>query len=735
MTDPTAATHEDYLRLVEEIRAHDLAYYIHASPTITDQEYDALYRRLREIEATHPDWVLPDSPTRKVGGAPLDAFRSVRHSRPMLSLDNTYSPAELQDFLLRVRKLLPGLQPAFTVEPKVDGVAVSLRWENGHFVLGATRGDGEIGDDITENLKTLKQIPLHLPDAPPVLELRGEVYMTHAGFQRLNQERQATGEPLFANPRNATAGTLKLLDSRLVARRPLSIVLYGLGASDGFPVTSQHELLQWIQSHRLPAPIWFRHCHNEAEVLDAVSALAQHRSTFGFPTDGAVIKVDDFSLHDRLGTTAKAPRWAIAYKYAAEQAQTRLRAITIQVGRTGVLTPVAELEPVFLAGSTISRATLHNEEEIRRKDIRVGDTVVIEKAGDVIPAVIRVVPEKRPPEATPFDLHAHINGQCPACGTPIVRAELADGSTETAWRCPNLASCPAQRVGRLIAFARRDALDLTALGGIVAERLIESGLIAEPLDLYHIPEEKLAALNLGTAEEPRVFGAKNARKLSEALSRARTLPLHRWLLALAIPDVGETTARDLARFHACLDDLVQSPQLRLIADLPELREKGTGKKATLEARARWQEARARLLETGLAQPAKKDDDIVTIIGPAAARSVLNFFSSPHGQNTLLRLSALGIQPRAEPPAAAPAPGTALPLTGKKFVLTGTLSQPRRVFEEKIRALGGEISSAVSSQTDYLLAGTDAGSKLSKAQKLGIRILSEADFAALISPQS
>lgn len=717
----------DYLALVEQVRAHDLAYYVHATPTISDRDYDALYRQLREIEEAHPEWVLPDSPTRKVGGAPIDAFRAVRHARPMMSLDNTYAPSELQDFLTRVRKLLPGhAAPAFTVEPKVDGVAVSLRWENGVFVLGATRGDGETGDDITENLKTLKQIPLHLTGAPPVLELRGEVYMTHVGFQRLNQARQAAGEPLFANSRNATAGTLKLLDSREVARRPLCIVLYALGACEGFPIRSQSALLRWIAEHGLPAPVWFQRCESDAAVLAAVEELARLRPSFGFATDGAVIKIDDFALHDLLGSTAKAPRWAIAYKYAAERAETRLLSISIQVGRTGVLTPVAELEPVFLAGSTITRATLHNEEEIRRKDIRPGDTVVIEKAGDVIPAVVQIVLDKRPPGTPPFDLFSQLGGRCPACGSPIRKDEAF-----VAWRCVNPA-CPAQKTRRLEFFAQREALDLTALGGVVADRLIESGLIDDPLDLFATPVEKLAALNLGTPDEPRVFGAKNARKLQEALARARTLPLHRWILALAIPEIGETTARDLARFHSTMAELADSHLLRLTAALPDLRQRVKDVKkrsvdAHAAAQAELESTCAALLAAGFAQPSKNEDDIVTVIGPAAAQAVLDYFQSPAGQSTLRRLEELGIRPHA--PSAPVTTGPA-PLAGKKFVITGTLSQPRSVFEERIRALGGVIGGAVSSKTDYLLVGEDAGSKLEKARQLGVKILTESDFQSL-----
>lgn len=714
-----------YLKLVEEVRRHDVAYHVHAAPTISDRDYDTLFRRLRETEEAHPDWTIPDSPTQKVGGTPLESFRTVTHRLEMMSLDNTYSTKELSDFLARVRKGLPaGTQPAFTVEPKVDGVAVSLRWENGLLVQAATRGDGEKGDDVTENIRTLKQVALRIEGAPPVLELRGEVFMTHAGFQRLNDERRAAGEPLFANPRNATAGTLKLLDSRLVARRPLSIVLYAPGETRGFPVATQDALLSWIRRTGLPAPDWWQRCDSDDAVVRAVAELEEKRRSFGYPTDGAVIKVDDFSLQARLGQTAKAPRWAIAYKYSAEQTETLLLGITVQVGRTGVLTPVAELQPVFLAGSTISRATLHNEDEVRKKDLRIGDTVVIEKAGDVIPAVVQVIPEKRPAGATAFDLFASLGGKCPACGGPIRRDEAF-----VAWRCEN-PSCPAQKTRRLEFMAKREALDLEALGGIVADKLVESGLVDEPLDLFEIPEDKLAALNLGTPEEPRTYGAKNARKLCEAIERAKTLPLSRWILALAIPEVGETTARDLSRFHKTLPELASSGLLADIAALPGLRtrEKAAKKAGGEEfnrASRDLADARARLLAAGMAQPSKKEDDIVTAVGPVVAGSVLAYFQGPLGGRLLKRMGALGLQPAAENRTAGPQP-----FVGKKFVITGTLSRPRPDFQKRILALGGEVSGSVSSKTDYLLAGDEAGSKLDKARELGVTILGEKEFENL-----
>lgn len=729
-----------YLKLVEEVRRHDVAYHVHAAPTISDRDYDALFRRLRDTEEAHPDWIIPDSPTQKVGGTPLESFRAVTHRLEMMSLDNTYSTKELSDFLARVRKGIPaGTQPAFTVEPKVDGVAVSLRWEKGLLVQAATRGDGEKGDDVTENIRTLKQVALRIEGAPPVLELRGEVFMTHAGFQRLNDERRAAGEQLFANPRNATAGTLKLLDSRLVARRPLSIVLYAPGETQGFPVATQDALLSWIRRTGLPAPDWWQRCDSDEAVIRAVAELEEKRRSFGYPTDGAVIKVDDFSLQARLGQTAKAPRWAIAYKYSAEQTETLLLGITVQVGRTGVLTPVAELQPVFLAGSTISRATLHNEDEVRKKDLRIGDTVVIEKAGDVIPAVIQVIPEKRPAGARAFDLFASLGGKCPACGGPIRRDEAF-----VAWRCEN-PSCPAQKTRRLEFMAKREALDLEALGGIVADKLVESGLVDEPLDLFEIPEDKLAVLNLGTPEEPRTYGAKNARKLCEAIERAKTLPLSRWILALAIPEVGETTARDLARFHDSFESLAHSDLLQKVNRQAELKAQAdifnprakinkartAEEKKVLEAnygliQVELAAIRLALIDSGFAKPT--DKDMTTVVGPVVATSVLAYFKGPLGSRFLKRIGPLGIRPSAESRTSA----GPQPFAGKKFVITGTLSRPRPDFQKRILALGGEVSGSVSAKTDYLLAGDEAGSKLDKARELGVAILGEAEFETLAS---
>jgi len=720
-----------HARLVEEIRRHDHAYYVEAKPLISDGDYDRLYRELLDLEKEFPDLTKPDSPSQRVGGAPLSEFKSVRHDAPMMSLDNTYSQEELRDFVNRVQKLLPGETLEWVVEPKVDGVAVSLRYESGVFTVGATRGDGTAGDDITANLKTIRSIPLRLKSdqrqsAPSLVEVRGEVYMTRAGFEKLNAERKAADEKPFANPRNAAAGSLKQLDPKIVAKRPLDVVLYGVGQLENPKPEirnpkSQVELLGWLRSFgfKTPERTWF--CHSEDQLFAATADLDKIRKNLPYETDGAVIKLNSFAQRERAGFTAKAPRWSIAYKYAAEQAETKLKAITVQVGRTGVLTPVAELEPIFLAGSTISRATLHNAEQIRAKDIRIGDTVVIQKAGEVIPEVLGAVKEKRTGKEKLFVMPK----QCPACGGAVVKEKIAGGQKEeAAWRCKNL-NCPAQKTCRVAFFAQRRALDIEALGGIVADKLVERGLVDDPLDLFTLPEEKLAALNLGTDEEPRVFGAKNAAKVKEALARSRTLPLARWLFALAISEVGEQTAYDLAQFHEALEDLAHSKLLRDVLELHRLREEKRKDEADAAGR--------RLIKSGFAQSSKKKDaaprDAVVVVGPVAAQAVLDWFASAAGRDVLARLKELGISPSGATEAAA---STSHPFAGKTFVLTGTLpTLSRDEASELIRKAGGNVVGSVSKNTDYVLAGESPGSKLDKAKELGIPVIDEAQFRAML----
>ena len=753
--------HEEHARLKQRIEEDNRLYYEEARPARSDAEYDRDLRRMLELEAEHPELATPDSPTQRVGGKPLAGFQQVRHGVPMLSLDNLFAKRDglegVRKFVtsveneLRKKDALPAEPLAWLVEPKVDGVAIGLRYEDGVFVLGATRGDGETGDNITSNLRTVRDLPLRLRSgarAPRVVELRGEIYMPVAAFERMKAEQEAAGDLPFANPRNATAGSLKQLDPRAAARRPLQLFVYGLGevSDDADVPATQDALIAWLRDLGLPthARTWL--CRSVEEIDNAIRELDATRHGFAFETDGAVIKLNERALRDLVGYTSRAPKWARAYKYAPEQAQTLVRNISIQVGRTGVLTPVAELEPIFLSGSTISRATLHNEDEIRRKDIRIGDTVIIEKAGEVIPAVVEVVLERRPPAAQPFDFAVHLSGKCPACGGAIRRdPEFA------VWVCENLA-CPAQKTRRLEYFAKRGALDLEGLGGIVADKLVERGLVNEPLDLFALTFEQLAPLNLGTTEEPRVFGEKNAAKLLEARERARELPLARWLHALAIPEVGETTAFDLASLHESLEAVANSEILRGVVDLHAVRAEAKAanpkaaenrkltdmerqKLATRHAEllAQIGEIEQRLAAAAAGRRTKKktaEEGFVTEIGPVVARSVLDYFASPAGQRVLSRVRELGISPPGK--AAAAETSVTQSLAGQTFVLTGTLTaMPRGKAADEIRARGGNVTGSVTKKTSYVVAGESPGSKLDDARALGIPVLQEHDFIEML----
>jgi DNA ligase (NAD+) len=839
-----------HAQLADEIRRHDRAYYVEGRQLITDREYDQLFKELQALEKNSPDLVTPESPTQRVGGAPSEKFARVKHLVPMLSLDKisaSDSPtkdeepnrdkrnraqdentlAELRAFDTTIRKHLGRDKIQYILEPKVDGVSISVHYRDGKLTLGVTRGDGTEGDDITANLKTVRGIPLelNLKNPPALLEVRGEAYISIKEFDALNAKLTAAGEKSFPNARNATAGTLKQLDPRLVAPRPIRAVFYATGAVDGIEFKTHSEMLEALTKFGLPTQKLWWVCDGIEEVLTiyADKVVAHYdedrdlRRQLPYEIDGIVLKVNTLADWPRIPGRSRAPGYAIVHKPVPwiTPAETVLKAITIQVGRTGVLTPVAELEPVFVQGSTIARATLHNEDEIRRKDIRIGDTVVVRKAGMVIPEIFEVVKTKRPPGAQEFDLFAHVGGKCPACGGPIAKERLKKGSAgaspalvgalanqsesigqvevlgeghaseadrrgcrsaapeagalpiadeEVAWRCQNIAGCPAQLTRRVEYFAQRKALDLESLGGIVAEKLVERGLVKEPLDLFNLKLEALGKLNLGTDDEPRTFGEKNATKILDALQRAKTAPLSRWILALAISDVGENTALELAKLHQDLDALAGSKLLQLIADegkksaelqkeIEQIVSKNPALKAGADLQRKNFEAEIAKLQAELqsleSTPAASKDraslknkiktrenrllsvGLSEEIGPVVARSVIHFFSSGLGKSILKRLKELGIHPVGNMGNEDKVEQSSF--LGKTFVLTGTLpTLTREQATAKIEALGGKVSGSVSKKTDFVLAGAEAGSKLSKAQELGVKILDEAEFLKLAS---
>src|SRR5438105_1573904 len=656
---------------------------------------------------------FPWSTTRRESASCSTRIQEVLVPTP--SLDNTYSEEEVKDFYRRLERLLPNKKIPVVIEPKVDGVAVSLLYEKGQLRYAATRGDGTVGDDITQNILTIRSVPKQLKgDVPKVLEVRGEAYLNKTGFAKLNAQRREAGLPEFANPRNAAAGSLKQLDPAIAAKRPLGLVCYGTGLIEGLTLDKHSELFALLKKLGLPGSEKWWLADSAEEVLKAIHELDRIRHDFVYQTDGAVVKVDSFSQREILGFTAKSPRWAIAFKYEAERVETRLLDILVQVGRTGTLTPVAVLEPVVVSGSTVSRATLHNADEIKRKDIRIGDIVIIEKAGEVIPAIVEVKAAAR----TGKEIEFHMPKKCPVCGEPVRRKPKF-----VAWRCENL-QCPAQATRRLEFFTARGALDIESVGGVVADKLVETGLVRDPLDLFELRVENLAKLNLGTEENPRIFGEKNATKAIQAIERARTFSLSRWLYALAIPDVGKTTATDLARFHQTIEDVASS---KLLHDVLAYHETKGDKKAT-------NEIAERLIKSGFAQPSKskidKQGGIVTEVGPVVAQSVLDFFASAAGRKILQRMKELGIHPKSEKVSVKKM--AELPLAGKTFVLTGTLpSMTREEASAKIEALGGHVSSSVSKKTDYVLAGSEAGSKIEKAKKLGVRIIDEPTFRKMV----
>jgi len=658
-------------RLRALIRHHDRRYYVDAQPEISDQEYDRLYQRLRELEAAFPRLVTPDSPTQRVGGEPLKAFPVVRHRVPMLSMDNTYSHEELRAFDDRVRKFLGGEPVSYVVEPKFDGVSVSLTYREGRLMRGATRGDGLQGDDITSNLKTIRAIPLTLDAAvrgklPTIMEVRGEVYMPRPAFEALNKARERAGEALFANPRNAAAGSLKLLDPRLVAERRLEIFVYGIVAAQGRTFGAHHEVLTFLRGTGFRVnPHWTR-CASMDDVIRFCDGWEGKRKSLPYDIDGMVVKVDALAQQRRLGVTSKSPRYLIAYKFPAERVVTRLNAIEVNVGRTGTLTPVAVLEPVAVAGTTVSRASLHNEDEIARRDVRIGDWVVIEKAGEIIPQVVEVVKSKRTGRESRF----HMPTRCPACGGPVTRdPELV------AVRCESV-SCQAQLQERLVHFAARTAMDIEGLGDVMAEQLVGAGLVRDLGDVY-----RLAKGDLLTLER---MGEQSADNLLRGIGASKRRPLGRLIFALGIRHVGSAAAEILAQRFGSVDRLAS---------------------ATVEA-----------LQT------------IDQVGPVMARSIVESFKAPGMRKVLEKLRAAGVQFEA-----ARRPPARQELAGLTVVVTGTLTgYSRAEAEEAIRARGGAVGSSVTRGTHYVVAGADPGSKYDRAKALGIPILDEAGFTRLLA---
>ena len=664
-------------RLIEKANRD---YYDLHQPTVGDRDYDLWEAELLKLENENPELATEDSPVRNVAGGVTEGFAKVSHVPPMQSLDKTHAKDELSAFDAMVRKEISGF--TYLVEPKVDGVSLSLRYENRILVCAATRGNGQVGDDITANVRTIGTVPQVLPvTAPPMLEVRGEAYMTREGFVALNARQEAMGQEEFANPRNACAGSLKQLDARVTAERPLDVVIYNAGGVGCEGFSSHSEMIAAFGEWGFPTTPWSKSCKTMEEVFSAIDELQEKRRDFRFEIDGAVIKIDERRFYEVLGTTAHGPRWARAYKYEPERAETVVESITVQVGRTGILTPVAELKPTELAGSVIARATLHNADQIARQDIRIGDHVWLVKAGDVIPAIDSVIVEKRDGTEKVFAMPE----VCPVCGGSVVRAE-----GEVAMRCTNPA-CPAQLSRRIEHFASRNALDIRALGETVIDALVAKGMVKDPLDLFGLRVVDLYALEVSGHR----FG-KNAETVMGALAKARTLPLDRWLYAIGIANVGVTAARDIADEHSCLADLPDSKVLRAVIE----------------------------------NDAKKGKDRKILqIKVEVAKSVLAFFAGEYGRSFMNRMSELGIEPQAEKRAAVKTDG---PLAGVGCVLTGTLSRPRGEYAKLIEQAGGIVQSAVTSKTRYLVAGANVGAtKTEKARKLGTEVIDETRLLELL----
>jgi DNA ligase (NAD+) len=666
-------------KLRTEIAKYDYQYYVLDQPVIPDAEYDKLFRELQALEEKYPElrfW--HDSPTQRVGGKPLDAFLQVAHAEPMLSIrtETDISDEGALSFDARVRRELgePDAIIEYACELKFDGLAINLRYETGELKLAATRGDGAVGEVVTQNIRTIRQIPLRLVGCnAPVLEVRGEVYMSRKDFEHYNEKQREQGLPTLVNPRNGAAGSIRQLDPALAARRPLSFFAYGVGKVEGWEKPATHSaLLDALNQMSIPVS-------NERAVVKGAQGLvefhrqiAAKRDQLPFDIDGVVYKVNSLSLQSQLGFVTREPRWAVAHKFPAEEQMTLVHGIDIQVGRTGKLTPVAKLEPVFVGGTTVSNATLHNEDETRRKDVRIGDTVIVRRAGDVIPEVVGVVLDRRPANAgRPFDLSHLLHGKCPVCGSAIVREE-----GEADWRCSGGLYCPAQRKQALLHFASRRALDIEGLGDKLVEQLVDGGIVNTPADLYK--------LDLNTLANLERMGEKSAQNLLDAIEHSKHPVLARFIYALGIRNVGEATAKDLARHFGKLNNLVHADEARL--------------------------------------------QQVRDVGPVVAQSIVAFFTEKHNVDVIdALLYNGGIRPRETEGE----PAGEQPLAGKTFVLTGTLGMPREEAKEKLETLGAKVAGSVSKKTDYVVAGAEAGSKLDKARELGVAVLDEQQFLALL----
>jgi DNA ligase (NAD+) len=658
-------------QLRQEIRRHDYLYYVLNQPKISDQQYDALFVELKTLEQANPQFVTADSPTQRVAGVPLEGFATVRHAAPMLSIDNTYSAEELMAFDERIRKLLGTKDYDYVVELKIDGLAISLRYERGKLATAATRGDGEVGDDVTTNVRTIKAVPLVLLAArkiPDVLEVRGEVYMPTKAFTELNKVREQAGEPLFANPRNAAAGSLKLLDARTTAERKLSFFAYATGELSKPLAEDHYRTLQKFKELGLPVNPNIEKAKDINEVIDICSGWSEKRSKLAYQIDGMVIKINRFEQRDILGATGRAPRWCISYKFAAEQAQTIIESIDVQVGKTGILTPVANLRPVPLAGTTVKRASLHNFDELDRLDVRCGDTVVIEKAGEIIPQVMEVIKEQRPAGTVPFKPPK----KCPICGSVVAKDK--DG---VYIRCLN-PNCFGQLKERLRYFAGRDQMDIENLGPALIEQLVEAGLVKNFADLYKLKNSDLLTLER--------MAEKSASNVIDAIEESKTQPLWRLIAGLGIRHIGGQTAQILADYFGSLDALMAADEEKLQA--------------------------------------------IDQVGPKVAESVYRYFRNERNVVIIKELLATGVKP--EQPQKVKAKGK---LAGKTIVVTGELENfTRQQAEQAIRDANGKASSSVSKKTDFVLAGKNAGSKLDKALKLAVKVINEKQFLAMLGKE-